>query len=65
MRGFQLWRLVTYPFFMLASMRGLIGAILSLLWNCIIIAMFGGELETIIHTKRLTILLAITVIASG
>jgi membrane associated rhomboid family serine protease len=65
LRGFQLWRLVTYPFFMLASMRGLIGAILSLLWTCIIIAMFGGELETIIHTKRLTILLAITVIVGG
>jgi hypothetical protein len=27
--------------------------------------MFGGELETIIHTKRLTIMLAITVIVGG
>jgi hypothetical protein len=62
---FQIWRLVTYPFFMIASMRGLIGAILTFLWTAIIIAMFGGELETIIHTKRLTIMLAITVICGG
>jgi membrane associated rhomboid family serine protease len=62
---YQAWRLVTYPFFMLASLRGLIGVIFSLLWKAVIIAMFGGELETIIHTKRLTIMLAITVIAGG
>ena len=64
-REYQAWRLVTYPFFMLASMRGLIGSIFTFLWTAVIIAMFGGELETIIHTKRLTIILAITIIAGG
>ncbi|MFI5201889.1 MAG: DUF6576 domain-containing protein [Candidatus Kapaibacterium sp.] len=61
----QIWRLVTYPFFMLASMHSLIGSILALLWAGIIIAMFGGELETIIHTNRLTIALGLSVIAGG
>ena len=64
LRG-QVWRLVTYPFFMLASMHSLIGSILSLLWVGIIIAMFGGELETIIHTNRLAIALGVSVIAGG
>jgi hypothetical protein len=62
---FQLWRALTYPFFMLASMRGLLAAIFTLLWTAIIIAMFGGELETIVHTKRLAISLGITIIAGG
>jgi membrane associated rhomboid family serine protease len=62
---FQIWRIVTYPFFMPASMRGLIGALFSLLWRAIIIAIFGGELETIVHTKRLTISLAITIVMGG
>ena len=62
---FQAWRLITYPFFMLASMRGLLSAIFTLLWTAVIIAMFGGELETIIHTKRLAISLGITIVAGG
>jgi len=61
----QIWRLVTYPFFMLASMHSLIGSIFTLLWAGIIIAMFGGELETIIHTNRLTIALGGAVIVGG
>ncbi len=64
-RGLQAWRLVTYPFFVLASMRGLLSAIFNLLWTGIIIAMFGGELETIVHTKRLTISLVVTIVAGG
>jgi membrane associated rhomboid family serine protease len=62
---FQVWRLVTYPFFIAASMRSLLPSIFSLLWIAIIIAMFGGELETIIHTRRLTIVLAITIVTGG
>ena len=65
LRGFQLWRFVTYPFFVLASMHSLLGAIFTLLWTAVIIAMFGGELETIIHTKRLWSSLAITIVAGG
>ncbi len=65
LRGFQLWRFVTYPFFVLASMHSLLSAIFTLLWTAVIIAMFGGELETIIHTKRLWVSLAITVIVGG
>lgn len=65
LREFQAWRLVTYPFFIPASMRGLLTVVFHLLWIGVIIAIFGGELETIIHTKRLTITLAITVIAGG
>jgi membrane associated rhomboid family serine protease len=64
-RGLQVWRVVTYPFFFAASMRGLLGNIFSLLWTGLILAMFGGELETIIHTKRLTIALATTIILGG
>jgi hypothetical protein len=61
----QIWRIFTYPFFMLASMRSLIGSIFTLLWAGIIIAMFGGELETIVHTNRLTIALGGAVIVGG
>jgi len=64
-RGLQVWRLVTYPFFIMASMRGLIGSLFNLFWIGAIVAIFGGELETIIHTKRLTIALASTVIGGG
>ena len=32
-REYQAWRLVTYPFFVVASMRGLLGAIFNLLWT--------------------------------
>jgi hypothetical protein len=64
-RGLQIWRLATYPFFIMASMRGLIGSLFNLFWIGAIVAIFGGELETIIHTKRLTIALASTVIAGG
>src|SRR5665213_960420 len=61
----QIWRLVTYPFFMLASMHSLIGSLFTLIWAGIIIAMFGGELETIVHTNRLTIALGGAIIVGG
>ncbi|HET6401472.1 MAG TPA: rhomboid family intramembrane serine protease [Candidatus Kapabacteria bacterium] len=61
----QIWRLVTYPFFVLASIHGLLASIFTLLWNGILIAMFGGELETIVHTKRLLAALAGAVIVGG
>src|ERR1017187_4833565 len=64
-RGLQIWRLFTYPFFIIASMRGLIGSLLNLLWIGMIVAIFGSELETIIHTKRLTIALGATVVGCG
>src|SRR5205085_725453 len=34
-------------------------------WMSMMVAFFGGELEAIIHTKRLTTALAVTVIGSG
>ena len=63
--GLQVWRFITYPFFIIASMHSLIGSLLNLFWIGMIVAMFGGELETIIHTKGLTIALATTVIVGG
>ncbi len=62
---YQAWRLVTFPFFVMASMRALIASIFNVLWVAVIIAMFGGELETIVHTKRLAVSLAITVVFGG
>jgi len=64
-RGFQIWRLVTYPFFIVASIHNLIGSLFNLFWIGMVVAIFGGELETIIHTKRITIAFAITIIAGG
>ena len=64
-RGLQVWRFATYPFYFMASGRGLLGSIFNLLWMAMIVAFFGGELETIVHTKRLTTALAITVISGG
>ena len=61
----QIWRLATYPFFMLASVHSLLSSLFVLAWNGILIAIFGGELETIVHTKRLTTALAVTVIVGG
>lgn len=65
LRGLQVWRFVSYPFFVLASARGLLSALFTLLWIGFIVAIFGGELETIVHTKRLTIALAATVVIGG
>jgi membrane associated rhomboid family serine protease len=65
LRELQIWRLVTYPFFFIASPRALIGSVLNLAWAGMIIAYFGGELETIIHTKQLIFALATTVIIGG
>jgi hypothetical protein len=64
-RSGQIWRLITYPFFFIASPRALIGSILNLAWAGMIIAYFGGELETIVHTDRLAKALGVTVIACG
>jgi len=65
LRGLQVWRFATYPFFVMISGRGLLGGIINLAWMSMMVAFFGGELETIIHTKRLTTALAITVIGGG
>src|SRR5947209_2568199 len=65
LHNLQIWRLVTYPFYFMASGRGLIGSIFNLLWMAMIVAFFGGELEAIVHTKRLAAALAVTVIAGG
>lgn len=65
LHGLQIWRLITYPFFFIASPRALIGSIINLAWAGMIIAYFGGELETIIHTDRLAKALGATVIITG
>ena len=64
LRG-QLWRLVSYPFFLIASIHNLLASAFVVLWNGIILAMFGGELETIIHTKPLALALAGAVVLGG
>ena len=55
--GMQLWRLITYPFFA--------PGIFTALGSAVIIYFFGVELETIVHTKRLSIWLAVTVLTVG
>jgi hypothetical protein len=65
LRGLQIWRFASYPFFFMASGRGLLGSLINLAWMSMMVAFFGGELEAIIHTKRLTTALAITVIGGG
>jgi hypothetical protein len=64
-RGGQVWRLVTYPFFFVASIHSLIGSVLNLVWSAMLIAYFGGELETIIHSDRLAKSLGVTVLIAG
>ncbi len=64
MRG-QLWQLVSYPFFLIASIHNLLASAFVVLWNGIIIGMFGGELETIIHTRALSIALGGAVVLGG
>jgi membrane associated rhomboid family serine protease len=54
---FQLWRLLTYPF---ASI-----GIFPVLTTCLLIFFFGAELETIVHTRTLTIFLTIGTIVCG
>ncbi len=61
----QLWRLITFPFFLAASIHNLLASVFVVLWNGVLIAMFGGELETIVHTRQLTIALAIAVLVGG
>ncbi len=62
---FQLWRLVTYPFFIIASLHNLLSSILSVAWIAMLIAFFGGELETIIHARQFAIGLGATVLLGG
>ncbi|MEO6939324.1 MAG: rhomboid family intramembrane serine protease [Candidatus Kapaibacterium sp.] len=54
--GFQLWRLVTYPF---------ITSFYSLLRVGLILFFFGSELETIVHSQRLGYALLAAVILGG
>ena len=63
--GFQLWRLATYPFFVLASTRALLNTIFTLMWLVFILMFFAGELETIIHSRRFGMALAATVVLGG
>ncbi|GEM_PF-2519926 len=61
----QVWRLITYPFFMFASMHDLLGSLFTLLWNGFIVVLFGAELETIVHTRQLAWALTGSVIVGG
>lgn len=61
----EIWRFLSYPFFILASMHGLIAALMTLLWTGFILVIFGGELETIVHTKRLTLALTGAIVLGG
>ncbi|MDP4243418.1 MAG: rhomboid family intramembrane serine protease [Bacteroidota bacterium] len=65
LHGFQIWRILTYPFFFIASGHSLIGSLFTLLWNCMLIAFFGGELEEIIHSNRFWRALVVTLVAAG
>jgi hypothetical protein len=65
LHNIQVWRLVTYPFFFIASARSLIGSLISLAWIGMLVAFFGGELESIVHSKRFGTALAVTIVLSG
>jgi hypothetical protein len=53
---FEIWRLLTYPF--VASLYGALGAGL-ITW------FFGSELEQIIHTPKLSMMLGLTILLGG
>lgn len=53
---FEVWRLLTYPF--VASLYSALGAAL-ITW------FFGGELEQIIHTPKLSMMLGATILIGG
>lgn len=61
----QIWRLVTYPLYYFSPMSGLVGNLMKLLWTGMLIVFFGGELETIVHTKRFGVWAASVVVAGG
>ncbi len=65
LRGFQAWRILTYPFFFMASGHALLSSLLNVAWTCMLIAFFGGELEEIIHSDRFGKALGITVLGAG
>jgi membrane associated rhomboid family serine protease len=56
-QGFQVWRIVTWPFYS----HNLFGSLFSVL----LIFYFGTELETIVHTRKLSIFLIFSVFISG
>ena len=64
-RGLQVWRLVSYPFFVIASLHALLSSILSVAWIVMLIAFFGGELETIVHARQFAIGLGATILIGG
>lgn len=53
---FEIWRLLTYPF--VASLYGALGAGL-ITW------FFGSELEQIVHTQKLALMLGLTIVIGG
>jgi hypothetical protein len=55
-QNFEIWRLISYPF--VASLFSALGAGL-ITW------FFGSELEQIIHTKKLSMMLGLTVLLGG
>jgi hypothetical protein len=56
MQHFEVWRLITYPF--VASLFSALGA-------GVITWFFGSELEQIIHTQKLSMMLGLTILLGG
>lgn len=54
--GFQVWRLVTYPF---------VASFWSAIMASLIVWFFGSELEQIIHMPKLATMLAISIVVGG
>jgi membrane associated rhomboid family serine protease len=65
LRGIQVWRLISYPFYFAASGRGLLGSLISLAWIGMLVAFFGAELESIVRSKRFGMALGITIVGGG
>jgi membrane associated rhomboid family serine protease len=63
--NFQLWRLVTYPFYCINPGADIISTLFRLVWIGFILVFFGGELEAIIHTKRFGMALGATILLGG
>lgn len=64
LRG-HVWRLLSYPLAYFDPMAGIVGNLMKLLWTGMLLVFFGGELETILHTKRLATWSLSTVTAGG